>query len=709
VSSDLLIITPPFTQFNCPYPAAGYLIRYLKSIGYSAHQTDMSIRLAHKVFSSDGMSKIFDSAEKSVITKFSEKVFLIKDSFIDSADFVLDFLQRSNTASARRIVRGGILPESGEHAQIILSGVSSDNDIERARIMCTFFLADMARFISETVDSSFALAKYAERISVSADTFRPVEDEALKENIITEMYFDILRAEIEKYNPEVFAVSIPFPGTLVNALRALRFVRDNYPKITRCAGGGYVNTELRNINEKNFFDYAQYLTLDDGEKPLLNIIKKSRGESYSFKRTFLIENGQITFHDSDEPDAEISEGFFADYSDIDTGKYLMLADNANPMLSMWNSDFYLKMTLAHGCYWKKCAFCDTTLDYICRFEPETSVSAAEKIEKLVKETGIKSFHFTDEAAPPSLLRELSLELIKRKLNISWWGNIRFEKSFTLDAARLLSVAGCIGVSGGLEAANGRILELMKKGVTLEEAISSCANFSNAGIMVHSYLIYGFPTQAEQEILDSLETVRQMFENGYLTSAYFHRYAMTIHSDSGINSQNYGVKSHAKMNPFANNETAYSGDVCDYSGYSNGLRAAVDNYNMYSQIKIPVSAFFDFEVKKPGVKPGSVKRIYESQDHFPLEGKYILWNLSGKISINNKRDRKILVLTDKSGSDSIEVSETNLELISHIAHEADIFSGKKILLSEIKNDMRFTALTESPEWAFLRENGIILVV
>ena len=228
-------------------------------------------------------------------------------------------------------------------------------------------------------------------------------------------------------------------------------------------------------------------------------------------------------------------------------------------------------------------------------------------------------------------------------------------------------------------------------------------------MVHSYLIYGFPTQTEQEILDSLETVRQMFENGYLTSAYFHRYAITIHSDSGINSHKYGVKSHAEMNPFANNETAYSGDVCDYSGYSNGLRAALDSYNMYSQIKTPISDFFDFEVKKPGVKPGSVKRIYESQDHFPLEGKYVLWNLSGNISINNKRDKKILVLTDKSGSDSIEVSETNLELISHIAHEADIFSGKKILLSEIKNDMRFAVLVESPEWAFLRENGIILVV
>jgi len=709
VSSDLLIITPPFTQFNCPYPAAGYLLRYLKQMGYSAHQSDMSLQLALKVFSSEGMIKIFDSAENCISTKFAENVFITKDSFVDSADFVLNFLQRNNTASAKRIVRGGILPACTEHAEIILSGVSSDNDIERARIMCTFFLADMARFISETVDSSFALAKYAEKISVSAETFSPVEKEVVKENIITEMYYDILRAEIEKYDPEVFAVSIPFPGTLINALRALRFVRDNYPKTIRCAGGGYVNTELRTIKEKKFFDYAQYLTLDDGEKPLLNIIKKVRGESYSFKRTFLIENGQIAFHDSDECDAVISEGFFADYTDIDTGKYLMMADNTNPMLSMWNSDFYLKMTLAHGCYWKKCAFCDTTLDYICRFEPEKAESAALKIDKMVKETRINSFHFTDEALPPALLRDLSLELIKRKLSISWWGNVRFEKNFTLDMARLLSVAGCIGVSGGLEAANGRILELMKKGVALEEAISSCADFSNAGIMVHSYLIYGFPTQTEQEISDSLETVRQMFENGYLASAYFHRYAMTIHSDSGINSSEYGVRAQFKMNPFANNETAYSGDVCDYSKYSSGLRSAIKSYNMYSEIESPVSDFFDFAFKKPRVLSDSVKRIYESQNHFPLEGKYILWNLSGELKVEKKRSRNILVLTDKSGSDSIEALESNLELIARIAREGDIFSGRKILISEIKNDKQFASLTGSAEWSFLRENGIILVV
>ncbi|MBP7902116.1 MAG: radical SAM protein [Spirochaetes bacterium] len=709
MSSDLLIITPPFTQLNCPYPAAGYLLRYLKQNGYSAHQADMSLKLALKVFSSEGMRKIFDSAEQRINSKFAENIFIIKDSYTDSADFALDFLQRSNTASARRIVRGGILPACGEHAENILSGISSDNDIEKARIMCTFFLADFAKFISETVDSSFALTKYAEKISASAETFAPVEEEVLKQNIITEMYYDLLRTEIEKYDPLVFAVSIPFPGTLINALRALRFVRDNYPKITRCAGGGFVNTELRSINEKKFFNYAQYLMLDDGEKPLLNIIKKARGESFSFKRTFLIDNGKIVFRDSDEADAELSEGFYADYSDIDASMYLMMADNNNPMLSMWNSDFYLKMTLAHGCYWKKCAFCDTSLDYICRFQPETAENAVMKIERLVNETGKNSFHFTDEAAPPSLLRDLSLEIIKRKLSISWWGNLRFEKNFTLDNARLLSAAGCIGVSGGLEAANGRILELMNKGVTLEEAITACANFSNAGIMVHSYLIYGFPTQTEQEISDSLETVRQMFKNGYLTSAFFHRYAMTIHSDSGMNSAKYGVRACLKINPFANNETAYSGDVCDYSKYSNGLRSALNCYNMNSEIDKSVLAFFDFAFKKPGVKPDSVKRIYESEDHFPDEGKYILWNLSGGFCIKKKRGRNILELTDKSGSDSVEIADDNYEIIGRIAREADIFSGKKILFSEIKNDPRFVSLAGSAEWAFLRENGIILVV
>jgi len=116
------------------------------------------------------------------------------------------------------------------------------------------------------------------------------------------------------------------------------------------------------------------------------------------------------------------------------------------------------------------------------------------MEELVAQTGERGFHFVDEAAPPALMKAIALEILKRKLVVTWWANIRFEKSFNYDLCRLLAASGCIAVSGGLEVASDRLLELIAKGVSVEQVAKVNENFNRAGIMVHAYLMYGFPTQ-----------------------------------------------------------------------------------------------------------------------------------------------------------------------------------------------------------------------
>ena len=88
----------------------------------------------------------------------------------------------------------------------------------------------------------------------------------------------------------------------------------------------------------------------------------------------------------------------------------------------------------------------------------------DHVEELIDQTGVRGFHLVDEAAPPRLLREFSLELIRRKINISWWGNIRFERTFTPDLCQLLAAAGMVAVTGGLEVASDRLLELIDGGI-----------------------------------------------------------------------------------------------------------------------------------------------------------------------------------------------------------------------------------------------------
>src|SRR5690606_41040208 len=135
------------------------------------------------------------------------------------------------------------------------------------------------------------------------------------------------------------------------------------------------------------------------------------------------------------------------------------------------------------------------------------------------------FHFVDEAAPPNLLKAMSEEILKRNLKVTWWGNIRFDPFFTAEVTQLMKKAGCIAVTGGIEVASERVLKLIDKGISIEKVAVTTKNFKDAGIFVHAYLMYGFPTQTMQETIDSLEVVRQLFKKNYLSSAYWHRFAL----------------------------------------------------------------------------------------------------------------------------------------------------------------------------------------
>ena len=249
------------------------------------------------------------------------------------------------------------------------------------------------------------------------------------------------------------------------------------------------------------------------------------------------------------------------------------------MHRLWSDGRWNKLTVAHGCYWKKCSFCDVSLDYISRYETASASLLVDRIEHIIAETGQTGFHFVDEAAPPKILKALAEELIRRKVVISWWGNIRFEKTFTPKLAQLLAKSGCIAMSGGLEVASDRLLALMKKGVSVDQVAQVTKGFSDAGILVHAYLMYGFPTQTVQETVDSLEYVKQLFENGCIQSGFFHRFTCTVHSPVGQSPDEYGIK----LQPlpeitFAKNDVAFIDPTgVDHDILGLGLKKAIYNY------------------------------------------------------------------------------------------------------------------------------------
>lgn len=597
----VLLVTPPLVQPNTPYPATAVLAGFLRSRGIGAAQADLSLELVLRLFSRKGLRAVRRDAVRrsAAVRHFLDHA----DRYIETVEPVIRFLQGRNPKLARRIVGRGFLPEGPRFAVLDHPGCRALDLQEQARHLASLYVDDLTDVIRDGIDPRFDLSRYAEKLALSAPTFDPIRRdlERKKPTLVDRLLDQLVKETLSKYRPDVVGLTVPFPGNVYGAFRIGRAIRRHSPRTRIVLGGGYVNTELRGLSDPRVFDYVDYVTLDDGEIPFLRILE----DSGRLLRTFLRENDKVVFRTHHEADVPHRGTGTPSFRGLRFDRYIPLIEMPNPMHRLWSDGRWNKLMLAHGCYWRKCGFCDTSLDYIRRFDPAPADVLVDRIKSVLRETGETGFHFTDEAAPPGLLRALAGQLIGQKVRIRWWCNIRFEKGFTPGLARLMARSGCVAVTGGLETASNRTLRLMQKGVTIEEAAKIAKAFADAGILVHAYLMYGFPTQTAQETVDALERVRQLFAAGRIQSAYWHRFALTVHSPIARDPKRFGLRLlPAPRARFAQNEIPFMDPKgCDHARFGPGLRKAVYNFMHGVGLDEDVRAWFDFEVPKARVRRG----------------------------------------------------------------------------------------------------------
>lgn len=597
----LLLITPPMTQLNTPYPATAYLTGFLRQhaarLDLEVEQADAAIELFLAIFSRTGLQRVLDelrSRDTDDEMPASIESFLEHgEAYVATIDAVVRFLQGRDAGLALRIVGRDLLPEGPRFAAIDQGPSADDEDplawafgglgiADRAKHLASLYIDDLADVIRDGIAPDFELSRYAERLAASAPTFDPLREalESDEPNLIDIMLDELAATLYARHRPDVIGLTAPFPGNAYSAFRIARAIKRIAPGTKAILGGGYVNTELRELSDPRVFDYVDFVTLDAGEAPMLALLAHLRDGEKRLLRTFVRTGKRVELvSDAKIKDVPITKTGTPTYAGLPLDRYLSLFEMLNPMHRLWSDGRWNKLTVAHGCYWKQCSFCDVTLDYIARYDRAPADLLVDRIEALVAETGQTGFHFVDEAAPPAALQALAETLIARGVIITWWGNVRFEKSFTPELARLLARSGCVAISGGLEVASDRLLELMNKGVTVEQVARVTRAFVDAGIMVHAYLMYGFPTETAQDTIDALERVRQLFAEGCLQSAFWHRFTATVHSPIGKRPEVYGIKLHKLPKiRFATNDVGFEDPTgVDHDQFAEGLRKAVYNY------------------------------------------------------------------------------------------------------------------------------------
>jgi hypothetical protein len=760
LSTKALLITPPFTQLNTPYPATAYLKGFLNTKGIASVQADLGIEVILRLFSKSGLQDLFErinsksqiannkQATNSDISGSSEapplslgeglgvrltpnaqRILALKNEYLKTIDSVMLFLQGKNPTLAHLICSEDFLPEASRFAQLeeLDWAFGTMGVQDRAKHLATLYLEDISDLIVECIDPHFGFSRYAERLGRSANSFDELYN-ALQQpfTYIDELLIDILHSRLTEVNPDLVCFSVPFPGNLYAAFRSAQYIKQHFPNAKTAMGGGFANTELRSLSDARVMAFFDFITLDDGESPIECLIEHVEGKRdiSQLKRTFVLQYGEVKYIDNSGcRDYKQSEVGTPDYSDLPLDRYISVIEIVNPMHRMWSDGRWNKLTMAHGCYWGKCTFCDISLDYIRVYEPVAAKLLVDRMEQLMAQTGQNGFHFVDEAAPPALMREVALEILRRNLAVTWWTNIRFEKSFTADLCRLLKASGCIAVSGGLEVASDRLLDLIQKGVTVAQVARVTRNFTQAGIMVHAYLMYGFPTQTAQETIDSLEMVRQMFETGILQSGFWHQFAMTAHSPVGLEPQKFSVvKDSDIVGSFANNDIMFTDSTgANHDKFSYGLKKSLFNYMHGICFDYPLQDWFEFKVPRTKVPHDYIYNVLQEDEGFGTKpAAKLVWTGSNPVVsyfTKNKKGRQFemaaLVFHDKKETFTIQTPAPEGQWLAAFIGQLAL-AEKPVTFAQAKQSFEAAGLDDfEPFWyskpvTTLRDYGLLLL-
>ena len=633
---NVIVIQPPLVQLNSPYPSGAYLKSFFNKNGHNAVWHDLSVQLVHSIFSKNGLKKLFElskenamkiasTAEKNgefATAKNLRRYIFQSDLWIEWIEFIMSTLCGKQNPSAHELCHRFILSPytpRGNRMENYIENLDREPTINDTRNIASLALEDLADYISVAFDKSFSLVRYAESIAVNETSFSQIE-EKLNSPILTTFYTEVLEAAFSKTSiteneKTLVCISVPFAGTFTSALFTAKYLRKKYgEKIFICFGGGFINTELREFNDSSFFKYADAISYDRGYGSYKNFFDvfpdgKISEEKHIYKmRLFTKEKVIEPLLSSlkyEKFENEQTSLIVPDYSETDFSIYPRVADDENPMQRLWSDGAWMKAYLAHGCYWHKCAFCDVSLDYVASYRLVQIENLFHGLKSQSEKNGIHGIHFVDEAMPPAAMLKFSKLNLKHSASFSFWGNVRFEKIYSRDIAEFLSSGGLIGVSGGIEIATGTGLDSISKGTDLDSIVSACCAFKEAGILIHAYMIYGYFGETEQDTINSMETLRQLYAAGLLDSCFWHKFVLTRHSR--IYSE-WKEGLHKNLNPFApKNSGVFAKNGLHFKDeeksakFGNGLYAALQSWMHRENLNVPVEKWFEFKVPSQNVQ------------------------------------------------------------------------------------------------------------
>lgn len=321
-----------------------------------------------------------------------------------------------------------------------------------------------------------------------------------KENNI---FYNFLLKYGKRYNFKKYdfvGISLPLENSLYYAFTLGKYIKENAPN-TKVVFGGAIITRLWDdfLKYPEIFDtYCDNLLVGDGDNSLIqyaNYIKKKISPEKVAGLVYRNDNSQLIFNETENVD--INEIVLPSYKRLDMSKY--------PKQILLNIQF------SRGCPWGQCAFCTFSYPYRKKYSILSPEKAVDMVEELVKKYNVRNFYVVDETLQFKFFIGFAEELVKRNIKISYDCRLRFSESYTLETFKLLAKSGLRSIFWGYEAESERVLKLMNKGLNPEIRYSILKNAKDAGIINKLGFIFGFPSETEDEIMQTISFIKNNYK------------------------------------------------------------------------------------------------------------------------------------------------------------------------------------------------------
>lgn len=526
---NILMLFPPQWMPTSPHFAIPTLLGQFKDLPYNVDVMDLNIDFYDEILTKSYLKKAIELAQKSQEKTINEisKVYSPEKNFYE---YSFDM--------QNKIAKYGMIKNYLAQNQNMISQIPNlvEDAVKAIKSKELFYNPDNILKAMNIIDSALDLASlpyYPSKISFSSYTnqFFKLNYETIKFYVFdknTNMFFDYydkILPKIKEKNPDYIGISINSSSQIVAGLTLSNLLK-NHTNAHINIGGNFFGRVIDNLQKyKEFFElFADSILIEEGEVPVIELAKYINKEIPIEKVSNLVylQEGEIKINPKANP-VKLNEMNNITLEGFELEKYL------TPYVVM-------PFQTSKGCYWRKCSFCDH--DFGQHYNIKNIEKLIEQIKEIKEKYNITKFEFIDEAISPNYMLEFSKRLIEEKLDITFFCNARLESEFSKEILEIAHKAGLRMVLWGVESGSKRIMELINKGVDIDNRLNILRNSREAGICNFAFIFFGFPAETKEE---ARQTIKMLCENTDIINSYGKcSFTMGKHTKLRENPEAYGV-------------------------------------------------------------------------------------------------------------------------------------------------------------------------